>query len=371
MNTRVRHDTGAYNSMDEALAEIRRLRDEVRHLREELNDPLAGPAVGEQAAAPADAGEARPDAAAPEAPSAGAPTPEEAAAASANEWIAPDPQERAALERLERLREAITHVRAERERAVQELRSLVQPILLPDAPAPRPGADTAPATAARPDQRLAPLAPATMPPAEPPAVDAPAPPAAHDRAPEDRRVIGSVPGGHVWSPRQVVGLVAAALVVAFASFLFFALRTGQDGAPVPTGAPGDRPRAAGPAPGDAPAGPAAPGTQGTQGRATDVAPGSGVDRPGPASAPTAAPIRVELRTERESWLRVTVDGERRFERLVPAGEVFVLDGASAISVRAGDAGAVTVSVNGAPPAVMGRDGQVIDRTFEAAPQPAR
>lgn len=90
---------------------------------------------------------------------------------------------------------------------------------------------------------------------------------------------------------------------------------------------------------------------------SDAAPASG------AVAPTPPPFVIELTTTRQVWLRVTVDGERRFERMIPPGERFMFEAARDVVVRAGDAGAVGVSVGGGPVAPLGGDGQVVTRSF--------
>ena len=92
----------------------------------------------------------------------------------------------------------------------------------------------------------------------------------------------------------------------------------------------------------------------------------------PASAPATAPpvdaaapaaparpekaIRVTLETIRPVWLRVTADGVRALEGELPAGEKLAIEGDQAVVVRAGDAGGVRATMNGADRGPLGRDG---------------
>jgi hypothetical protein len=138
------------------------------------------------------------------------------------------------------------------------------------------------------------------------------------------------------SPAARLAPVAAIAVVGvLAAFLLLRGRSQEDAAPpVADTAP---PAAAAPAP------PAA---------AT-----SGVEKP-----PTA-----EISTIRRVWLRVTVDGERVVEREVAEGTTLPVNATSQIVIRAGDAGAVRVSIAGKDQGVLGPAGQVATRTFTVKP----
>jgi hypothetical protein len=336
MSTRAEHDRAPYSSMDEALTEIRRLRDEVRRLREELNDPLVNArAVPEDDAA---TGGAPPGDAVAESPRANPVPPAEPLADAANEWTAADPREHAALARLERLRDAIVQARVERERAVQELRTLVEQgtAAQPPVPVSPAQADPPPPEDAVPDN-----APAT--PLAPPADETTGSPVATLADDVEPARAGHVPA---WGVRHVAFILGTAIVVALATFLLVGYWA--------------RPRT------DPALASGAGGVIGSGAAAPTLPAPADTGEPAVISPATAA-LRVELRTERESWLRVSVDGERRVERLVPGGQTFVLDASSTVLVRAGDAGAVTVSVNGAPAEIMGRDGRVADRTYTALP----
>ncbi len=63
------------------------------------------------------------------------------------------------------------------------------------------------------------------------------------------------------------------------------------------------------------------------------------------------------------WARITVDGKRAIEREFPANQRLPLGADRTIAVRAGDAGAIRLIVDGRDLGVLGKDGQVYNRTF--------
>jgi len=84
--------------------------------------------------------------------------------------------------------------------------------------------------------------------------------------------------------------------------------------------------------------------------------------PAPAAS-QGPPPQAEIVTLRPVWLRVTVDGERTIEREVPANERIPLKARRTIAIRAGDASAVRVMLAGQDQGVLGRTGEVVNRTF--------
>jgi hypothetical protein len=82
-----------------------------------------------------------------------------------------------------------------------------------------------------------------------------------------------------------------------------------------------------------------------------------------------APLSIQLSMRRAAWLRVTADGRVTAERIFKPGETQHVSAGREISVRAGDAGAVMVAVDGRQPAALGREGEVLTRRF--AVEPAR
>jgi hypothetical protein len=95
--------------------------------------------------------------------------------------------------------------------------------------------------------------------------------------------------------------------------------------------------------------------------------------PAAATATPAPPVPVpapaaELRTTRRVWVRVIVDGSREVEREVEADAYVPLPAGRTFVVRAGDAGAVRLLLNGEDQGPLGADAQVVTRTFT---RPAR
>jgi cytoskeleton protein RodZ len=85
--------------------------------------------------------------------------------------------------------------------------------------------------------------------------------------------------------------------------------------------------------------------------------GAAVRPPAPVRA-----VQIELTTMRPVWMRVTADGERRLEREVPGGQKLSFGADRAIVLRAGDGGAVRLSVNGSDRGMLGRAGYPVTRT---------
>lgn len=86
--------------------------------------------------------------------------------------------------------------------------------------------------------------------------------------------------------------------------------------------------------------------------------------PTPKATPTqAAPVVLSLRASSDSWLRVTVDGQIAFEGTLLPGTTRTWDGAKFITVRYGNAGGVSVTVNGVAEGVVGQPGQVVEKTY--------
>ena len=75
------------------------------------------------------------------------------------------------------------------------------------------------------------------------------------------------------------------------------------------------------------------------------------------------PLQVELVALRKVWMRVTVDGDRAIEQEIEEGQRLRFGANRAIVVRAGDAGAVTISVDGQAATPLGRSGQPATRTL--------
>lgn len=97
---------------------------------------------------------------------------------------------------------------------------------------------------------------------------------------------------------------------------------------------------------------------------TDVATGQ-VQESLPVPQPSAPPVPVKgvsLTFVGPSWVRVTApSGESLFEGILPAGTTRTYD--RGVTIRAGNAAAVRISVDGSDPQLLGTEGQVVTRTF--------
>jgi hypothetical protein len=85
-----------------------------------------------------------------------------------------------------------------------------------------------------------------------------------------------------------------------------------------------------------------------------------------------SPLSIRLATRQMSWVRITADGQVAAERIFKPGETQNVRASREITVRAGDAGAVTVAVDGRQPIALGREGEVVTRRFAVeTPRAAR
>ena len=76
-------------------------------------------------------------------------------------------------------------------------------------------------------------------------------------------------------------------------------------------------------------------------------------------------VRVEVALKAESWLRVIADGKTQFEGVLPAGTQRTWVAQKEVTVRAGNAGGVLVTLNQQPAKQMGNLGEVQEVTFAA------
>jgi cytoskeleton protein RodZ len=95
--------------------------------------------------------------------------------------------------------------------------------------------------------------------------------------------------------------------------------------------------------------------------ATDIA-AAGASASPTVSASPGGPNSLELHFSSASWLRVSVDGGASIEGTFPAGTVKTFHGKFAI-VRVGNAAGVEAFVDGKSVGVLGKAGDVVDRTF--------
>jgi hypothetical protein len=112
-----------------------------------------------------------------------------------------------------------------------------------------------------------------------------------------------------------------------------------------------------------------PAAQGPSG-----APAASAQPPAPQPPAPAAPARaltIELTTLRPVWMRVTVDGRRQIEREFPQGQKIPVAADSSIAIRAGDGGAVRLSLGGQDQGVLGKDGFPANKTLTSPQSGAR
>lgn len=76
------------------------------------------------------------------------------------------------------------------------------------------------------------------------------------------------------------------------------------------------------------------------------------------AAEPRAPLRLEMQITGPCWIAAEADGDRLVYRLMAPGEHLVLEAQHTISLRVGNAGAVVLSINGAPGRSLGRQGEV-------------
>ena len=75
---------------------------------------------------------------------------------------------------------------------------------------------------------------------------------------------------------------------------------------------------------------------------------------------TSLPLRVELTANGSCWVAAETDGVRSMYRLVEPGERLMLEAQRVISLRLGNAGGMTISINEGPSRSLGRDGEVVE-----------
>jgi ketosteroid isomerase-like protein len=115
------------------------------------------------------------------------------------------------------------------------------------------------------------------------------------------------------------------------------------------------------------------------GKAVEKLGGKAVEKPGekPSARPVAAPVAaapasdpqglsLTIEARKTSWIRVQIDGKDEVGRTYQVGETRHIEGAHAVAVRAGDAGAVFVSVDGSTPQPIGASGNPATKQYSKA-----
>ena len=88
-----------------------------------------------------------------------------------------------------------------------------------------------------------------------------------------------------------------------------------------------------------------------------------VSRVAAVEQPSPLQLRIEMAVTAWCWVAAEIDGERALYRMVKPGERVVLTGQRAISLRLGNAGSVTLSINDGPRRSAGDDGEVVELTL--------
>ena len=113
----------------------------------------------------------------------------------------------------------------------------------------------------------------------------------------------------------------------------------------------------------------APGTQTPSVSSPPSAPSSPAQPapagPSPAGESAPGPIHAVVVASGRSWVRVVADGAPVFEGFLSEGEQRTWDAAHSLMVKAGNAGALEVSVNGRSLGRFGSSGEVLERTLTA------
>jgi cytoskeletal protein RodZ len=109
------------------------------------------------------------------------------------------------------------------------------------------------------------------------------------------------------------------------------------------------------------------GTSGqTSAHTTAPPPPTPVNTPIPSSVPATPGVRVVLTTAGPSWVEATADGEVVLYKLLQGGERRELHAERDLRLHIGDAGAVSLTINGRAAGVLGGPGEV--RTLTITPK---
>ncbi|MGB3310102.1 MAG: RodZ domain-containing protein [Nodosilinea sp.] len=88
--------------------------------------------------------------------------------------------------------------------------------------------------------------------------------------------------------------------------------------------------------------------------------------PTPQPAESQSPIQVKMTLTAQSWLRITSDGQTEFEGILQPGDSRMWTADQALTIRAGNAGAVMVSYNDRQAEALGQPGVVREITYPPA-----
>jgi cytoskeletal protein RodZ len=108
--------------------------------------------------------------------------------------------------------------------------------------------------------------------------------------------------------------------------------------------------------------PAATPKETTAGAPPAQTPESPAGRAG-STAQATAPIRLSIAAQAECWLMVKVDKDVVFERILRAGERLYYEASASVTLSAGNAGGLSLTINGKPARPLGTPGQIVTATI--------
>ena len=88
----------------------------------------------------------------------------------------------------------------------------------------------------------------------------------------------------------------------------------------------------------------------------------------PARTPAVDGVNVSVTLTERCWTEVSVDGQSVFEGIIEKGKTESWQGKESVVVRAGNAGALDVTLNGKKLGVFGDQGEVLERRFTKTTQ---
>ena len=152
-----------------------------------------------------------------------------------------------------------------------------------------------------------------------------------------------------------LGLISVPIVVVL---LYFATagRHAMTARPTPPARPS--PSASAPEPTSDPAPPARDATQRGALPAVPTAAPSAAAAPA-AAVPSDGRLTIGLSAKKPCWVSATVDGQKAIERLLQAGEQKTLEVRREMVLTAGDASAISLTLNGAEARPLGKAGEVV------------
>jgi cytoskeletal protein RodZ len=83
----------------------------------------------------------------------------------------------------------------------------------------------------------------------------------------------------------------------------------------------------------------------------------------PTGEPVPAPSQLTIAAQAQCWLRVTVDKVVVFNREMRAGERLAYQASTSVTLSAGNAGGLVLTINGKPARPLGTAGQVVTTTI--------